>query len=263
MVDLRDPTLLEKAFKPNTKIVWFETPTNPTLKVIDIVSIAKMCKEKNVLLAIDNTFMSPYLQNPLELGADIVVHSCTKFIGGHSDIIMGAVVINKDDIYTKLKKASVLIGCCPGPFDCFLATRGIKTLGLRVERSQQTTVKLAEYLEKHPKIEKVIYPGLKSHPQHELIMKQAKGAGAIITIILKGTAEMANKFYKNLTLFGHAVSLGGVESLVSIPVMVTHKLVPPEMRAKLGITDTMVRLAIGIEDFEDLRDDISIALDSI
>lgn len=263
MLDARDLTKFEAAFKSNTKLVWIETPTNPTLKVLDIQSISRICKAKGATLVVDNTFLSPYLQNPLDLGADIVVHSCTKYIGGHSDLIMGAMITSNEEIYKTLKKVSIMIGCCPGPFDCFLASRGIKTLGLRVERCQENALKLAQFLETHPKVEKVIYPVLKSHPQHDLFMKQARGGGAIVTIKIKGTPEKVNEFYKILTLFGHGVSLGGVESLVSIPVMVTHKAVPAEMKAKLGITDNMVRLSVGVENYEDLRDDLQNALEAV
>lgn len=262
-IDLRDLKLLESTFKPDTKLLWLESPTNPTLKVLDIKTIAKLCKDRGIICVVDNTFMSPYLQSPFELGATIVTHSCTKFIGGHSDLIMGAVLTSDDAIYKKLKDASILVGGCPSPFDCFLATRGLKTLALRVSRCQETAIKLAEFLEAHPKVEKVIYPGLKSHPGYELLKQQARGSGALITIILKGTTEGANKFYENLILFGHAVSLGGVESLVSLPVMVTHRPVPPETRAKLGITDTMVRLSVGVEDFEDLKKDLNQALEFV
>jgi len=262
VVDLRDISALAPAINEKTKLVWIETPTNPTLKIIDIAGIAKICKEKKVLLVVDNTFFTPYLQNPLELGADIVIHSCTKYIGGHSDLIMGAVITSHDDAYKKLKKNSMSLGCCPSPFDCFLASRGIKTLALRVERCQQTAFKIAEILAKHAKIDQVLYPGLPTHPGYELNKKQARGFGGMITIKLKD-ATKANDFYKKLTLFGHAVSLGSVESLVTIPTMVTHKSVPIATREKLGITDSMVRLSIGVEEFEDLRDDLLNALDSI
>jgi cystathionine gamma-lyase len=262
MVDLRDVKNLVLAINEKTKMVWIESPTNPTLKIVDIIEIAKICKEKKVILVVDNTFFTPYLQNPIELGADIVIHSCTKYIGGHSDLIMGAVITSNDDIYKKLKKNSASLGCCPGPFDCFLASRGIKTLALRVERCQQTALKLAEILNKHPKIDQVLYPGLPTHPGYELNKKQARGFGGMITIKLKD-ATKANDFYKKLTLFGHAVSLGSVESLVTIPTMVTHKAVPLATREKLGLTDSMVRLSIGVEEFEDLRDDLLHALDGI
>lgn len=262
-IDLRDLKVIEATFKSNTKLVWVETPTNPTLKIIDIEGISKLCKAHNAILAVDNTFMTPFLQSPLKLGADIVIHSCTKYIGGHSDIIMGAVLTSDDKIYEVLRKAATFTGGCPGPFDCYLATRGLKTLGLRVSRSQESAMKLAELLENHPKVEKVLYPGLKSHPGYELSKKQTRGTGSMISVFIKGGSKAANTFYNNLVLFGHAVSLGGVESLVSLPVMVTHKPVPPEIREKLGITDNMVRLSVGIEDYEDLKNDITHALDSI
>ena len=259
-VDLRDLNAVKAAIKPETKLIWAETPTNPTLKVLDLEELGKICKEHKMTLVADNTFFSPYLQNPLDFGADIVVHSCTKFIGGHSDIIMGAVITNNEELYKKMKKNASSLGCCPGPFDCFLASRGLKTMAIRVEKAQENAMKLAEVLAKHPKISKVLYPGLPKHPGHDLIKKHARGFGSMISILLKD-ATKANEFYKKLTIFGHAVSLGGVESLVSIPVMITHKAVPKELRDKLGLTDSMVRLSIGIEDFEDLRDDLLQALE--
>lgn len=263
MVDLRDLAVFKAALKPETKLVWIETPTNPTLKIIDIKAIAAVCREKNIILVADNTFFTPFLQNPLDLGATIVIHSCTKYIGGHSDIIMGAVMTNNEDIYKKLKKNASTLGCCPGPFDCFLANRGIKTLALRVSRCQETALKLAELLSKNDKIEAVLYPGLPSHPGYELNKSQSRGFGGMMTLKMKGGAEKAKKFYNSLTLFGHAVSLGSVESLVTIPVMITHKGVPAATREKLGLTESMVRLSIGVEDFEDLRDDLLHALNQL
>eukprot|EP01022_Parablepharisma_sp_SALTPOND_P028525 TRINITY_DN71097_c0_g1_i1.p3 TRINITY_DN71097_c0_g1~~TRINITY_DN71097_c0_g1_i1.p3 ORF type:complete len:415 (-),score=40.52 TRINITY_DN71097_c0_g1_i1:1762-3006(-) len=261
-VDLRDVKNLQNSLKPNTKLVWIETPTNPTLNVVDIAAVAKICKEKGIMVAVDNTFSTPYLQNPLELGADIVIHSCTKYIGGHSDLMMGAAITNNEDMYKKMRKYVSVLGCCPSALDCFLAMRGLKTLSLRMERSQCSAMKLAELLEKHPKVAKTVYPGLKSHPGHEIMKKQAKGFGGIITLIMKSGTD-ATTFYKKLTLFGHAVSLGNVGSLVTIPLMATHSDVPLEIRTKLGIDETMVRLSIGIEEFDDLRDDIMKALDAI
>lgn len=260
-VDLRDLKAVAAAVKENTKLVWAETPTNPTLKVLDIQALSAICKEKKILLAVDNTFLTPCLQNPLDLGADIVVHSCTKYIGGHSDIIMGCALTNNEEIFKRMKKNAHSLGCCPGPFDCFLASRGLKTLAIRVAKAQENAMKVAEVLSKHPKVEEVLYPGLEKHPGHELMKKQARGFGSMVTIKLK-EPKNANAFYNKLTIFGHAVSLGGVESLVCIPVMVTHKAVPKDLREKLGITDSMVRLAIGIEDFEDLKDDLLQALES-
>eukprot|EP00826_Nyctotherus_ovalis_P027207 TRINITY_DN2122_c0_g2_i3.p1 TRINITY_DN2122_c0_g2~~TRINITY_DN2122_c0_g2_i3.p1 ORF type:complete len:389 (-),score=101.14 TRINITY_DN2122_c0_g2_i3:203-1369(-) len=261
-VDLRDLKALTAAIKGNTRLLWVETPTNPTLKVLDLEALATICKEKGILLVVDNTFLTPCLQNPLEFGADIVVHSCTKYIGGHSDIIMGCAMTNNEDLYKKMKKNASLLGCCPGPFDCYLASRGLKTLALRVAKAEENARKLAAVLSSHTKVQEVLYPGLASHPGHELMKKHARGFGCMITIKLKSAAE-ANAFYSSLSLFGHAVSLGGVESLVCIPVMVTHKAVPKELREKLGITDSMVRLSIGIEDVEDLKDDILQALETV
>lgn len=260
LLDLRDLKNLENAIKPITKMVFIETPSNPSLRVLDIQAIADVCKEKKITFVVDNTFMSPYNQNPLLLGANIVMHSCTKYIGGHSDLIMGAMITSDEELYKKMKKNSILLGCCPGPNDCFLASRGLKTLKLRVECAESNAMKLAELLEKHPKISEIIYPGLPTHPGHDLLKKQSKGFGSMITIKLKD-GDKAGKFYNALTLFGHAVSLGGVESLVSLPTKVTHRLLPEQLKAKLGITDSVVRLAIGCEDFEDLRDDMLHALE--
>jgi len=261
-VDCRDLAAVKAAITDKTRMIWIETPTNPTLKIIDIAEISKIAKEKNLILVADNTFFTPYLQNPLDFGADIVIHSCTKFIGGHSDIIMGAVLTSTDDLYAKLKKNSINLGCNPSPFDCFLASRGLKTLAIRVEKGQENAAKLAEVLSKNPKLSQVLYPGLKNHPGYDTNKKQSRGFGAMITIVLKD-AKKANDFYKKLTIFGHGVSLGGVESLVSIPAMITHKAVPQAQREKLGITEGMIRLAIGVEEFEDLRDDLLQALDAI
>lgn len=262
MVDLRDLKAVEKAVKPNTKLIMAESPTNPTLKILDIKGLVKIAKENKITLAVDNTFMSPANQNPLELGADVVMHSCTKYIGGHSDLIMGAVITNDEELWKKMKRNLHLLGCCPGPHDCFLATRGLKTLQLRVERAQENAMKIADILAKHPKIVETMYPGLPTFPGHQLIKEQAKGFGSMITIKLKD-GDQVTKFYNALTLFGHAVSLGGVESLVSLPVKITHKSLPADLKSKLGITESMVRLAIGIEQFEDIRDDLLHALDAL
>jgi len=261
LVDLRDLKAFAAAIKENTKLVWVESPTNPTLKILDMEALSAICKEKKLILVADNTFLTPCLQNPLDLGADIVIHSCTKYIGGHSDIIMGCVMTNNEEYFKKMKKNALNLGCCPSPFDCYLASRGLKTLAIRVAKSAENAMKLAEVLVNHPKIEEVLYPGLPNHPGHDIIKKHARGFGGMITIKLKDPKN-TYEFYRKLTLFGHAVSLGGVESLVCIPVMITHKSVPKDLREKLGITDSMVRLSIGIEDFEDLRDDLLQALES-
>ena len=262
-IDFCDLAAFVKAIKPTTRMVLLETPTNPTLKVYDLKAVAKICKEKKLIMVVDNTFMSPYLQNPLALGADIVIHSCTKYIGGHADLVMGAVMTSDEALHAELRKASILLGPCPSPFDCFLALRGVKTMALRVEASQANAAKLAEVLAAHPKIEECLYPGLASHPGRAIMLAQSRGFGGMITVKVRGTAEQAKKLCDSLTLFTHAVSLGGVESLVTIPAMITHKSVPLDVRQKLGITDNMVRFSVGIEEFEDLRDDILQALAQI
>jgi cystathionine beta-lyase/cystathionine gamma-synthase len=261
-MDLRDLKAIEGAIKPNTRMIIAESPTNPTLKILDLPALSKLCKAKNLTMVVDNTFMSPALQNPLDLGVDIVMHSCTKYIGGHSDIIMGAVLTSNDELYKRLKKTSHLLGACPGPQDCFLASRGLKTLQLRVEKAEENAGKLAQILCKHPKVVETLYPGLPTHPGHDLLKSQARGFSSMITIKLKN-AEQVAKFYTSLSLFGHAVSLGGVESLVSIPAKITHKSLPAELKTKLGITDTMIRISVGIESYEDLKDDLLHALDQI
>lgn len=263
IADLTDPGIVLKLIKKETKLVWVETPTNPMLRVYDISALAKICQEHNLMLAVDNTFMSPVLQNPLSLGATIVVHSCTKYIGGHSDIIMGAIITSDKEIYDRLSMAYICVGPCPSPFDCFLALRGIKTLQYRVYQAQESAMKLADVLSKHPKVDSVIYPGLPSHPGHELMKKQAKGFGGMISFRVKGGLEEAKKVCESCTLFGNAVSLGGVESLITIPVQVTHKSVPVEQKKKLGLTDNLIRASLGVETYEDLRDDLLNALSKV
>ena len=263
LVDLSSPEILLKLIKPTTRAVWLESPSNPILKVYDIITIAKICKEKNVLLIVDNTFMSPYLQNPLSLGADIVMHSCTKYIGGHADLLMGAVMTSNEDLYNKIKLNCILLGPTASPFDCYLCLRGVKTLGVRMDEAQENSMKLAKVLATHPKVEECIYPGLPSHPGQELLKKQAKGFGAMITIKVKGGAEAARKLCESVTVFQYAASLGGTESLMIPPYNTTHQEVSAETKKKLGITENMVRISVGIEDFEDLKDDILQALNTI
>lgn len=260
-VDFGDLNIVRKNIKPNTKIVWAETPTNPTLKICDIAAIAKICKEKKTLLVVDNTFFTPYLQNPLDLGADMVVHSITKYIGGHSDVVMGAIMLNDKEMYDKLFFASKSIGSGASPFDCYLALRGSKTLAVRVERAMQNAQKIAELLEKHPKVDRVIYPGLKSHPQYELCKKQSRGPGAMISFYIKGDINMAERFLRSVKLFTLAESLGGVESLIENPALMTHFSVPPEQRKLLGIEDNFIRISVGIEDCKDLLEDVKQALE--
>lgn len=259
-VDLTDLAKAEAAFKPNTKMLWIETPTNPTLKLVDIAALSAIARKKGALSIVDNTFMSAYFQKPLSLGADVVVHSVTKYMNGHSDVVGGALITSNTALYEKLKFLQNAVGAVPAPMDCFLVMRGLKTLHVRMERHAQNAQAIAEYLEKHPKVERVIYPGLKSHPQHELARKQMSGFGGMITILLKGGLNESRTFLEKVKLFTLAESLGGVESLIEHPAIMTHASVPAEMRAKLGILDNLVRLSCGIEDLADLKADLEQAL---
>ncbi|KYG66614.1 cystathionine gamma-synthase [Bdellovibrio bacteriovorus] len=251
----------EKAIKPNTKLVWLETPTNPTLKLVDIKKIAAVAKSKGILVAVDNTFMSPYFQRPLELGADIVVHSATKYIGGHSDIVGGIAVTSSDAIAERLAFLSNSMGTTLGAFDSFMYLRSLKTLPLRMKAHQENAMAIAKFLETHPKVEKVIYPGLSSHPQHVLAKEQMHGFGGMITFYIKGGLESARKFLENVNVFSLAESLGGVESLIEHPAIMTHASVPPENRKALGIDDSLIRLSVGVEDLQDLLNDLKTAFD--
>ena len=242
-------------------MVWIETPTNPLLQRIDMAAITKLAKAHGLLTVVDNTFASPWIHRPLEFGADIVIHSTTKFINGHSDIIGGAAVLNDDGLIEKLKFIYDWAGGAAGPFDSFLAHRGLKTLGLRMQRHCESSLALARWLEKHPAIERVYYPGLPSHPQHELAKRQMpNGFGGIISFAIKGGRPKADAFLKSAKLFVLAKSLGGVESLSNHPATMTHAGIPAATREKLGITDGLVRLSVGIEDVRDLQDDLEQAL---
>lgn len=254
---------LESAFKENTKLVWLETPSNPTLTIFDIVKTAELAHKHGALLVVDNTFASPYFQRPLDLGADIVLHSVTKFLNGHSDVVMGAVVTSNDEVYDKMKYLQNSMGAIPSPFDSFLALRGLKTLHVRMQRHEENAKVVAAFLNEHPKIRKVTYPGLESHPQHELAKKQMTGFGGMITFYIDGGIDQARQFLENLKVIALAESLGGVESLIESPVIMTHASVPAEQRAKLGIDDSMIRLSVGIEEVEDLIADIKNALDKV
>jgi cystathionine gamma-lyase len=260
-VDFGDLSVVRKSMKPNTKVVWAETPTNPTLKICDIVGIAKICKEKKAFMVVDNTFFTPYLQNPLDLGADMVVHSITKYIGGHSDVVMGAIMLNDKALYDRLFFTIKSIGSGASPFDCYLALRGSKTLHVRVERAMENAKKIADYLEKHSKVARVIYPGLKSHLQYELCKKQSRGPGAMISFYIKGDIKTAERFLRAVKIFTLAESLGGVESLIENPALMTHFSVPPEQRKLLGIEDNFIRISVGIEECKDLLEDIKQALE--
>jgi len=246
---------VESAIKCNTKLIWLETPTNPLLKLCDIAAISKIAKEHNLITAVDNTFASPYLQNPLNLGADIVVHSTTKYLGGHSDVVGGAILLSNDDLYAKLKFNQNAIGAVPSPFDCFLVLRGTKTLALRMDRHNYNALKLAEYLSNHPLVEKVNYPGLKSHAQHELAKKQMSGFGGMLSFYVKDIVKIGS-FLRNLKIISLAESLGGVESLINRPASMTHASISQSERDRIGITDNLLRLSVGIEDVEDLKADL-------
>lgn len=259
-VDMTDIKNVANAIRPNTKLFWLETPTNPLLRLFDVQAIVAEAKKIKALVVVDNTFMSPYFQRPLELGADMVMHSTTKYIGGHSDLVGGAVITNRAELAEKIAFLSNSMGAVSGPFDAFLAMRSLKTLSVRMRQHEKNAQAVAEYLDKHPKIEKVIYPGLRSHPQHELAKKQMHGFGGMITIYIKGGIKEAKQFVEKVKVFSLAESLGGVESLVDHPVIMTHASVPIERRRQLGIEDNLVRLSVGIESLQDLIADLDSAL---
>ena len=262
-VDMTNSANVKSAIKSNTKMVWLETPTNPTLKLADIKEISAIAHEKNLLVVVDNTFMSPYFQKPLELGADMVVHSATKYIGGHSDMVGGIVATNNPDLAEKLQFFSNSLGGVQGAFDSFLALRSLKTLPVRMKAHAENAMKVAEFLSSHTKVEKLIYPGLKSHPQHELAKKQMTGFGGMITFFIKGGLPAARTFLESVKVFALAESLGGVESLIEHPAIMTHASVPLEQRKALGIDDSLIRLSVGIEDISDLIEDLSQAFNKV
>jgi cystathionine gamma-lyase len=260
-VDLGNPDAVKAALRPNTKLVWVETPTNPLLKLADLEAIAAATRGHGTWLVADNTFASPYVQRPLEFGFDIVVHSTTKYLNGHSDMVGGVVIVGQNqEIREKIAFLQNAVGSVSGPFDSFLALRGLKTLSLRMERHCTSALRIAQFLESHPGIDGVIYPGLASHPQHELAKRQMRGFGGIITARIKGGLDGATRFLERCQLFTLAESLGGVESLIEHPAIMTHASVPPEVRAELGIDDGLVRLSVGIEDADDLIQDLRSAL---
>ena len=260
-VDLDDLAAVEAAVRPETKLIWCETPTNPMLKLVDIARLAEFARKRGIWLAVDNTFSSPILQRPLELGAHLVMHSATKYLNGHSDIVGGMVVVGDDaELAEKMGFLQNAVGGVQGPFDSFLALRGLKTLHLRMKAHCANALELAQWLETHPAVEKVIYPGLASHPQHALAKKQMHGFGGMVSVVLKGGFEAAKRFCERTELFALAESLGGVESLVNHPAIMTHASVPPERRAALGISDALVRLSVGVEDVADLRAELERAL---
>lgn len=260
--ELEKPGALEAAMRPETKMVWVETPTNPMLRIVDIAAAAEIAHRHGALLVVDNTFASPMLQRPLELGADIVVHSATKYLNGHSDMVGGVAVVRNDgDLAQRLWFLLNSIGGIQGPFDSFLAMRGLKTLALRMDAHSRNSLQIAQWLQQHSRVEEVIYPGLPEHPQHELAMRQMGGqGGGIISIVVKGGLEAARRMLERCQLFSLAESLGGVESLINHPAIMTHASVPPEKRARLGISDSLVRLSVGVEDVNDLIAELDYAL---
>src|SRR6185437_9155954 len=259
-VDLADLGAIEAAIKPNTRMIWVETPTNPLLRLADLSAIAALAKKRHLLTAADNTFASPFVQRRLEHGIDILMHSTTKYLNGHSDIVGGCVVVNDPDLAQRLRFLHNAVGSIAGPFDSFLALRGLKTLALRMERHCANALKIAAFLEKHPRIERVLYPGLESHPQHALARRQMHGFGGIVTAFVKGGLPASKRVLERTQLFTLAESLGGVESLIEHPAIMTHASIPEDQRARLGISDSLVRLSVGVEDADDLIADLDRAL---
>lgn len=252
---------VEKAISKNTKLIWIETPTNPMLNIIDIQAVCDLAKAHDIMTCVDNTFASPYLQNPLDLGADIVTHSATKYLGGHSDVVHGAIIVNSEELAQELYFLQNAVGAVPGPQDCFLILRGIKTLHLRVERACKNAKKIAKYLVGHPKVKNVYYPGLKDNPYYELASRQMRHFGAMVSFDLhQDSLEEATKVLSNTKIFLLAESLGGVESLIGHPATMTHASIPREERLKVGLTDSLIRLSVGVEDVEDLIEDLEQAL---
>ncbi|MDX9905231.1 MAG: aminotransferase class I/II-fold pyridoxal phosphate-dependent enzyme [Bacteroidales bacterium] len=262
-VNTSDLKAIKAAIRPETRVLYVETPANPTMNVTDLVACHQIAKENGLLLVVDNTFCSPYLQKPLDLGADVVLHSITKFINGHADIVGGVVVVKDPDIYKKIRHSMVYLGCNMDPTQAFMVLRGIKTLGIRIERAQANAQTIARYLEKHPKIAWIRYPGLESHPQYDLVKKQMRGPGSMMSFGLKGGYEAGRKLMDQVHLALLAVSLGGVETLIQHPASMTHAAVSIENKMKAGITDDLVRFSVGIEDVEDIIQDLEQALNKI
>ena len=260
-VDMQDPANVQALVNANTKLIWVETPTNPMMNIIDIEAMAQIAKNANALLCVDNTFATPYLQNPLDLGADLVMHSVTKYLGGHSDVVMGALVCNDDDLANEMYRIQNSSGAVTAPMDSFLVLRGIKTLHLRVQRHCENGAQIATFLQQHPKVAKVYWPGFESHPNHDVAKKQMRGFGGMISFTLKGDRlEDALNFVKNVEIFALAESLGGVESLIGHPATMTHASIPKEVREISGVVDSLIRLSVGIEDAQDLIEDLEKAL---
>ena len=259
-VDMTDPSAVEKALTPKTRMIWVETPTNPMMKLIDLARVAEIARKHRAISVCDNTFMTPYFQRPLELGVDVVTHSTTKYLNGHSDCIGGFACTSDSGLAERMYFLQNAVGGVPSPLDSFLVLRGVKTLHVRMHRHQENAFKVAEYLQKHPKVKRVTYPGLSSHPQHELARRQMKGFGGMMTFEVQGGLESARRLLKTTRVFACAESLGGVESLIEHPAIMTHASVPKENRERLGISDGLIRLSVGIEDAQDLIDDLAQAL---
>jgi len=261
--DARDLRRTKEAIRSNTRLIWLESPTNPLMKICDIAAIAEIAREANIPVVVDNTFLSPYFQKPLRLGAKVVVHSSTKYLNGHSDSVGGAVMLSDEDLYRQLKFNQNAMGAILSPFDSFLVLRGIKTLAVRMREHERNAVRFANYLKEHPKVRKVNYPGLKSHPQHALANRQATGHGGMLSFEIKGGLEEAKRFLESVRLFALAESLGGVESLIEHPALMTHASVPKEIREQGGLTDSLIRVSVGIEHIDDLIADFDRAFQKI
>jgi cystathionine gamma-lyase len=260
-LDLNDTAALARAVRPNTRLIWIETPTNPTLRLVDLAAVANFARERGLLTAVDNTFATPWIQQPLELGCDIVVHSATKFLNGHSDMVGGIVVVKDPALAERVGFLQNSVGAIGGPFDSFLALRGLKTLPLRMRQSSESALAIARWLEKHRQVERVLYPGLESHPQHALARRQMRnGFSGVVSFFVRGGLEAARRCLERVEIFALAESLGGVESLIDHPGIMTHASVPAEQRKALGISDALIRLSVGIEDVEDLIADLDQAL---
>ena len=260
-VDMKDASAAQNAINQNTKLIWAETPTNPMINIIDIKALVTLARKSNAMLCVDNTFATPYLQNPLDLGADIVMHSVTKYLGGHSDVVMGALVTSENEIAKEIYRIQNSSGAIAGPMDCFLVLRGIKTLHLRMEKHCENGARVARFLESHPRVDKVYWPGLEKHSNHNIAKEQMRGFGGMISFTLVGNnIEDALKLVKNVKLFALAESLGGVESLIGHPATMTHASIPKEIREKSGVVDSLIRLSVGVEDADDLLEDLKQAL---
>lgn len=263
-ISMENPAAIESYINKNTKLIWAETPTNPMMNIIDVEEIGKVAKKHKILFAVDNTFATPFLQNPLDMGADIVMHSVTKYLAGHSDTVMGALIVNDDELAKQLAFLQNACGATPGPQDCFLVLRGIKTLHIRMERHCQNGAEIAHFLKSHPKVDKVYWPGFESHPNYDVAKKQMRDFGGMISFVIKGNKlEDAIKVLENMHYFSLAESLGGVESLCGHPATMTHASIPKAEREKVGLVDSLIRLSVGIEDVEDLKEDLAQALELV